>query len=267
LNIKFFISLFFISFCLNATAQIKVGQNPNTINPNSVLEVEASNRGILLPRLNLTATTNFAPLTSFVQGMFVYNKAIANDVTEGIYYSDGTKWIKISAAATTTTNTAWNIDGNTGTIPGTNFLGTLDNTDLVIKTNALEKIRITKDGWMGIGTSTPIAALQVKGQVVIDSIQSGTLGIDSFLVVSPINGRVKKVSSLGFIAGVKKTLTVVVTATGQTAFNTPFTITDANKISLYRNGVFIDFTVTGLNTINAEIACIVGDEIRIVQLL
>ncbi|MEI9956653.1 MAG: hypothetical protein WDM90_10215 [Ferruginibacter sp.] len=54
---------------------------------------------------------------------------------------------------------------------------------------------------------------------------------------------------------------------GKTIFNTPATITDANKITLYRNGVLISFTVNTSSSITTEVPCAVDDEIRIIQLL
>lgn len=152
-----------------AFAQVKIGNNPKSINKDAVVEMESTNKGLLLPRLALSSTGNAAPLTGFVQGMFVFNTATANDVTPGMYYSDGVKWIKVNA-----------------------------------------------------------------------SIAAG--------------------------AGVKKSLVTVVT-NGQTIFNTPDPVTDINKISLYRNGVMISFTLNNTNSIAAELPCVVGDEIRIIQLL
>lgn len=148
--------------------QVKIGNNPKLINKDAVVEMESTNKGMLLPRLALSSTTNPAPLSSFVQGMFVFNTAAANDVTPGMYYSDGVKWIKVSVSATS--------------------------------------------------------------------------------------------------SAVKKSL-IMVTANGQTIFNTPDAITDINKISLYRNGVMISFTINSANSIAAEVPCVIGDEIRIIQLL
>ena len=56
---------------------------------------------------------------------------------------------------------AWNLTGNGNTTPGTNFLGTTDNRDLIIKTNANEVMRVTSAGFVGIGTSAPIDLLNV----------------------------------------------------------------------------------------------------------
>lgn len=68
-----------------ASAQVKIGANPTDVNPNSILELESSNKGLLLPRVSLTSTTSFAPLAAHVSGMTVYNTATTGDVLPGIY--------------------------------------------------------------------------------------------------------------------------------------------------------------------------------------
>lgn len=46
-----------------------------------------------------------------------------------------------------TVKAQWSLTGNTGTTPGTNYIGTTDNKDIVFKTNATaEKLRITSAG-------------------------------------------------------------------------------------------------------------------------
>jgi hypothetical protein len=77
----------------SAKAQLKIGSNPTVLNPNAVLEIESTNKGLLLPRIALTNTTSPSPLTAHVVGMMVYNTATSNDVVPGYYYNDGTKWI------------------------------------------------------------------------------------------------------------------------------------------------------------------------------
>lgn len=99
-NKLLFVVLFFtILFSpLIHKAQVKIGNDAININKNAILELETTNKGFLLPRIALTATTIAAPLTAFVEGMAVYNTNAINDVSPGIYYSDGTKWIKQSGA-------------------------------------------------------------------------------------------------------------------------------------------------------------------------
>ena len=41
---------------------------------------------------------------------------------------------------------SWNLSGNTGTAPGTDFIGTTDNKSVIFKTNNTEKMKITPNG-------------------------------------------------------------------------------------------------------------------------
>ncbi len=64
----------------------------------------------------------------------------------------------------------WELKGNLGTDPLTDFIGTTDNTDLVFKTDNTEHLRITSFGFVGIGTETPQSALDVNGDIAINWI-------------------------------------------------------------------------------------------------
>ena len=57
--------------------------------------------------------------------------------------------------------TYWALDGNAGTNPPDDFLGTKDNQPLVLKTNRSEAVRIDSTGNVGIGTTSPGAKLTV----------------------------------------------------------------------------------------------------------
>ena len=72
-----------------------VGINASGAQPNASagLDIDFTNMGLLIPRVNLVSTTSFAPLSAHVAGMVVYNTATANDVTPGFYCDNGTKWI------------------------------------------------------------------------------------------------------------------------------------------------------------------------------
>jgi uncharacterized protein (TIGR02145 family) len=69
-----------------ASAQVKVGDNPTTINGSAVLEIESTTKGMLLPRMTTAERTAIA--TPAV-GLQVY------DTTENAnYFFDGTAWQK-----------------------------------------------------------------------------------------------------------------------------------------------------------------------------
>lgn len=93
--------LFFLFFVQVAIAQTGIGTS--TPNVSARLEVAASDRGFLPPRVALTSTTSFAPITgtsASAAGLLIYNTATAgsapNNVVPGYYYWNGTAWIQIS---------------------------------------------------------------------------------------------------------------------------------------------------------------------------
>jgi hypothetical protein len=75
---------------------------------------------------------------------------------------------------------SWELAGNAGTSPGTDFLGTTDTTDLVIKTDSIERMRVSFDGNVGINTSTPSVRLEVSPVLVtVDPPTSVVLSFSS----------------------------------------------------------------------------------------
>lgn len=63
---------------------------------------------------------------------------------------------------TNTASAAWDLLGNAGTTPATNFLGTTDAQDLVFRTNNSENVRINISGNVGIGSTSDVARLYVN---------------------------------------------------------------------------------------------------------
>lgn len=55
-------------------------------------------------------------------------------------------------------NSGWATTGNAGTAPATNYLGTSDLQPLVIRTNAIERMRIAENGNASIGSTTTNSA-------------------------------------------------------------------------------------------------------------
>ena len=121
----------------NTTAQVGVG----TTIPDGALDVSSSNDGLLLPRIALTATNVATVITPTISEL-VYNTATSavgpNQVTPGFYYWNGTLWVRLATGSTND----WALTGNSGTTPGTNFLGTTDAQDLRIKTGGNNRLNI-----------------------------------------------------------------------------------------------------------------------------
>lgn len=79
------------------TAQVKIGDNPNTINANSMLELESTNKGFLPPRIPLNSLTSTAPMTATIaEGTMVYSDG--GTLPDGYYYWNSTRWVLLSTA-------------------------------------------------------------------------------------------------------------------------------------------------------------------------
>ncbi len=126
-------TLFLLLFLIANFTYAQVGIGTTNPDPNAQLELSSTDKGLLMPRMALTATNSPAPLTAHVEGMTVYNTATSapgpNQVTPGFYINDGNKWVKTSSEG-------WTLSGNAGT-NSSNFLGTTDNVPIRFKVNNL----------------------------------------------------------------------------------------------------------------------------------
>ena len=100
-NLLLCLLLVFLVCGVSAQQKVKDGTVAGNSLPNkdALLELESSSRRILLSRVALTQSLNFAPLTAHIAGMMVYNTATINDVVPGIYYNDGSKWVFVKSSS------------------------------------------------------------------------------------------------------------------------------------------------------------------------
>jgi len=110
--------------------------------------------------------------------MFAYNSdtALFSNASTSSLSSANSDYCDTATYALNTGNayTYWNLTGNAGTSATTNFVGTTDNADVVMKTNNLERMRITAAGKIGIGTASPLATVHIVGNDGV--LATGTFG-------------------------------------------------------------------------------------------
>jgi hypothetical protein len=145
-----------------ATAQ-NVGINSTGAAPvtSAALDVDMANKGVLIPRVALTTTTAFAPVTGVATtSLLVYNTASAgtfpNNVTPGYYYWDGTRWVRLMSSGNN-----WLVGtsaANVNTPGATGFLGTSDNNHVDLTTNGIVRGRLSNLGEFFIGTTATALA-------------------------------------------------------------------------------------------------------------
>jgi len=100
-----YISILLIALCNILQAQVKITDGVSsspTVHKDAILELESinKNKGLIMPKVSLTATDNPSPIPTHIAGLTVYNTNIANPtaatgVTPGFYYNDGISWNRL----------------------------------------------------------------------------------------------------------------------------------------------------------------------------
>lgn len=108
---------------------------------------------------------------------------------QGVTGATGVAGINGTTGPTGPSQTAWWIAGNTGINPTADFIGTSDANDVIIKTNNLERARITSSGNVGINNSAPDASAIIDVTSSSQGILSPRLTTAQRLaIVSPATG-------------------------------------------------------------------------------
>ena len=147
---KSYIIVFFLLFTfINA----QVGINTSTPDASSVLEIKSDNKGLLIPRLNLSSEYDASTIPSPATSLLVWNKGEGGLTTKGFYYWDG-KWNAISGGSGSSAGN-WLLTGNNignSNGPNTNLsIGTSGWDDFIIKANSKTVQRLGVDGTIVIG--------------------------------------------------------------------------------------------------------------------
>src|SRR5690554_6363657 len=121
---------FAIFFCFQIHAQVGIGTT--TPHESAILDVESTDKGMLIPRLTTAQREAIVPPAD---GLLMYNTE-----TKTFWYFDGTNWIELK-----TDFEGWLLEGNAGTDPTTNFLGTTDDQPLNFRVNNIRAGHISKD--------------------------------------------------------------------------------------------------------------------------
>lgn len=218
---------------LKGNAQTKFGDNKTTINGSSLLELESTNKGLLMPRISLTNTTTWGLATATpVNGMVVYNTNTAMAGTAaaptltgiaGMYYWDGAKWVGMAGQQKTQTDSVyWALHGNAGTTPpvavgtaaGTNnYWGTTDTKNLALGTNGTTRAIFDQNGnaFGGNGSLVSTGGFLGFGGNFIWGVNDTTINSDVSAVFGAFNrsggdmnligGGYNKISNSGNLAG------------------------------------------------------------------
>jgi len=165
---------------ISVLAQVGVG----TTTPRGALDINSSTQGVVVPTVSLVDVVTQTAVNpqggAIPAGTIVYNNATSgvspNNVGPGLYFWNGARWV---AFAGSPGGLDWSLTGNTGTVAGTDFLGTRDNVSLDFRTNNTIRARFENTGNLGINIA-PTAwgkTVSYSNDVAIDAL-SGYSAVD-----------------------------------------------------------------------------------------
>lgn len=169
----------------SATNGDKVIVGASTADNSAKFQVDATNKGILIPRVTLTGTTDATTIATPATSLLVYNTTAAgtgaSEVFPGYYYNAGTSaspnWVRFANG-----RTAWETTGNYGTVATSNYIGTNDAQDFVIRTNTSGTVAVTNER----------VRISSGGNVIINDQNNNTLfrveGDNDANLLNTING-------------------------------------------------------------------------------
>ncbi|MCI5054740.1 MAG: hypothetical protein MRY83_01460 [Flavobacteriales bacterium] len=144
------------SFSLHSQ-NVGINNDGSAPDPSAILDLKSTTQGILLPRMTSAQRNAIANPQS---GLTVYDTD-ANAIFMNVGTSGSPNWAK-GLTSTNAGDDIWSKSGNSSTNPTSDFIGTTDNTDFVIRSNNNERLRIKSTGEIGVGTTNPGGAFEVN---------------------------------------------------------------------------------------------------------
>lgn len=176
----FQLGLLFLLIHTFVFAQVGIGlSNPD---PSAMLQIDAKNKGVLLPSVALTSLTDTVTIPTPADGLIIWNNGNGNLKEVGFYYWFASKWNRFSNSSETNkgdgdSGMGWNTTGtNAGNYGGadTNLsLGTKTRDDLVFKVNSSTAGRLGVDSSVSLG----LGANAGQNGIAIGSSSSAFQGV------------------------------------------------------------------------------------------
>jgi len=90
-------SIFFVAFFNSSELSAQVGIGTSNPDPSAVLHIQSTNKGVLLPKVDLQNLTDRNTVNEPTEGLLVYNRRDDNshDLRKGFYIWDNEKWDKV----------------------------------------------------------------------------------------------------------------------------------------------------------------------------
>lgn len=162
----------------------KVGVGISSVDPSSIFHVSSSNKGVIIPKVELLSPTDAVTIENPANGLIVYNTLVNASMDEGIYFNQGTpsfpKWqsysIKKSKSSWIYDNT---FDTEAVSYIDSNFTNAviINNLDLGLRLSitvpAYTEAKIILNYSVPVGTPLTAANLNTYGYYGVRFLKNG----------------------------------------------------------------------------------------------
>jgi hypothetical protein len=141
-----------VLFPIEGKTQVAINSDGSLADPSAILDIKSSSKGLLIPRVLLTGSTDNTTIAGAVNGLLVINLSTVSDVIPGLYIRRGSVWERFAFGGSA--GDAWSTTGNSGTNASANFIGTTDSVSLRFRVfgKSAGFIQRTDDGTVGSNT-------------------------------------------------------------------------------------------------------------------
>jgi hypothetical protein len=109
---KHIFTVFILLFTISTQAQVGIGTS--TPDASAQLEVSSTSKGLLIPQIALTGSSDATTIASPASSLLVYNTATTSDVLPGYYYNSGTTsspvWLRLNTGCVPYTGASSEVD-------------------------------------------------------------------------------------------------------------------------------------------------------------
>jgi len=154
------------SVTLDDTYGIVICNNASTAITLTLPDVTLCTGRVYTIKRNASSTANVT-IAGTIDG--VTNLILAKVGEAATLFSNGVEW-KAASTYNSSSSSDWNLTGNAGTNAATNFVGTTDAKDLVLKTNNTSRVNVSSDGITKIGdvTGGNVTKFEADGTLVLE---------------------------------------------------------------------------------------------------
>lgn len=196
-------------------AQQNVGVGTNTPDVSARLDINASDKGLLIPKVFLLSLSDAVTVTTPANGLMLFNTNKTLPGGTGFYFNSGTSALPVWTRFQTGANagSGWSLTGNAETDSLVNFIGTTDIKPLVFRLNNGYAGQLGANGGIALGRGanetsriTPGRVIAIGDSALYNNFDSSNIAIGEAALYSNITGSnntaIGNVSLLNNIIGI-----------------------------------------------------------------